>query len=264
MDDLTRGYAYYCDLVSGHPPASSAEEASLLCSPASKSPDYKDIRAAQEYVARFGSPPAPVEPPSLAASDEGTGRIAKSGPTSSEYESEGSAMDESSDSYSAGSASADQETSEEVPTPMPTNIEDLEEKGTAQEGTSCLSSENAPHPLPERPRFQGTESHADGLVDSTSQGHEPEAQELPESSDASEAYEPPEPDPNAASPYVLFSPATGQAKSADSGAQEDQSYTGRPLTGNWQGLDSDSRAFLQVGPLDVRRTVTNGNDRGPY
>ena len=268
MDDLAGSYAYLLTCIVPH--ASSAEDASIPDSLASKSPGCKDITT-QENVTHSPPPGPETQPVPLPTSAESSGLIAESGetaPPSSEYESEGSAMDESSDSSSAGSSSADQEMLGEESTPEPTNIEESEmNKPTDQEGTVCLSSESASHPLPERPRFAGTESHADLLGDPTSQEQEEsEVQDLPESSDASEAYEPPEPEPNPSAHYSPFSPAPSQANLGDTGrqARPDESQTGRPLTESRQGLDSESRAFLQLGPLDVRRIVARGNDSRLY
>lgn len=216
----------------------------------------KHIHSAQENIPLVRSPQAPVGPRPLPASAESTGRVAESAEAtspSSESESEGSTMDESSGSSSTDSLSVDQEVSEESSAARAVNAEDSEDtKATDQEGTSCLGSEKLPHPLPERPPVTVTGSHADGPVDSTNQGQEPGAEDSPEPSDASDAYEPPESDPSAAVHYAPFSPARAPADSGDPGRQTDQPHADRGLTGNDQGLDPESRAFLQVGPLDVR------------
>lgn len=216
----------------------------------------KHIHSAQENIPLVRSPQAPVGPRPLPASAESTGRVAESAEAtspSSESESEGSTMDESSGSSSTDSPSVDQDVSEESSAARAVNAEDSEDtKATDQEGASCLGSEKLPHPLPERPPVTVTGSHADGPVDSTNQGQEPGAEDSPEPSDASDAYEPPESDPSAAVHYAPFSPARAPADSGDPGRQTDQPHADRGLTGNDQGLDPESRAFLQVGPLDVR------------
>lgn len=229
--------------------------ASVLDIPPPKSPNHKEIHPERQNAPRVQSQQAPVEPRRLAEAEE-TGHVTESGLAASSTslsESEGSAMDESSDSAIADSASME-ETSDEPPTQGVADTEDLEKgRATGQDDTSYDISDKLPHPLPERPRFAGVESHADGRVDVTNQEQEPESQASPESSDGSEAYEPPEPDPDTAAHSPHFSPAPpGPEDTVNSGRQLEQPHADRPLTGNAQDLDSDSRAFLQVGPLDVR------------
>lgn len=197
--------------------------------------------------------------PSQSGRPDDTDGVAESGKEpspSSISESEGSAMDESTDSDASESASIEKELSERSPASGAAIVEDSENaKESDQQDISCMSSDHHAQSLPEHQRHTITESQVGEPSAFGHQEHKHEDQESPESSIASEGYEPPEPEEqntavSAHSPP--FSPPPGPVDSDSSRYPLDQAHADTTLTGNIQGPDSYSREFPKVGLLDVR------------
>ncbi|RJE18515.1 hypothetical protein PHISCL_09147 [Aspergillus sclerotialis] len=211
--------------------------------------DVSPVQSLQPPIASHQSPPRRPE------DVDGDVELGKEHSPSSVSESEGSAMDESSDSDSAEPASVDQEMSD-VPgapaAPAPSNLEDSEKlKAADQEDTSYMSSDHSHSLEHEHPHDAGIESDGGGpdklvnqesLEEQTSRG----------SSVASEAYEPPEPENHVpAHPAHSFpSKSPGPVYSGDSGDPLDQAHSDKALTENVQDVDSHPREPLQIGLLD--------------
>ena len=178
-------------------------------------------------------------------------------------ESEGSAMDESEDSFSADPAFMSKEMSREPSelTPEPTLPQFSENPGEAgQEEPSNVEKADRYHPLPERPRFVDAHGSVEEPIDMDHHVEATQDQHSRDSSPDSEAYEPPEPEQNPGSPESPGSIYTPPMSLASPGHVEPtdaprppsyQSQSDAPLTGMTQDLEADSRNYFQAPLLDV-------------
>ncbi|KAI9929977.1 hypothetical protein MW887_011787 [Aspergillus wentii] len=218
----------------------------------------------QDAVPAGYAPEDTVELPSSQSRNADTGDVEyeKEPSPSSLSESTGSAMDESDDSSSADSTSvahASRESPELAELSAPEPLEHSQEADQEEENGS--GSVDGSHSLPARPRFPNADSQ-DELPESDSQAEQIQHTSSRESSLDSEAYEPPEPEPNPGSPESVESIYTPPLSLASPGPVEhteasrpplDQLQADEPLTGKVQGLETGSQNHVQVGVPDHER-----------
>lgn len=255
-------YAYcHCLIESGLPLISSGEEdISVPDAPAPKLPNRVGSYPLQENIPSLRSTPSPVAAqPSRSGGPDDRDGVTESGKQpspSSISDSEGSAMDESTDSDSSESVSVEKELPGRSPASGAATVEDSENpQESNQQDTSCMGSDHHAQSLPERPRHTIAGSQVGEPGDLGHQEHKHGDEESHESSVSSEGYEPPEPEEQiiAASAHSPpFSPPPGPMDSDDSRRPLDQAHADKTLTGNTQGPDSYSREFPKVDLLDVR------------
>lgn len=174
-----------------------------------------------------------------------------------ESDSTGSSMDESSDSSSTGSVSDSQE---ELDEPIPSNaLPHVTEEPTVDEQAENDQNADYSSTLPEH--AQGSTDDSREEESSTSGQAENDRQASRASSVASEAYEPPEPDPDSGSvgsDYTPpFSPVFPGPEESEMSPKPlpNQPQAEEPLTGKVQEMGADSRGHAQVGPLDYNRPI---------
>ena len=171
-----------------------------------------------------------------------------------ESDSTGSSMDESSDSSSTGSVSDSQEELD-----VATSSNDLpyvtEEPTVDEQAENDLSADYDPGTLPEHAKGS-TDISPEEASSSSGSRAENDRQASRASSVASEAYEPPEPEPDSGSvgsEYTPpFSPVFPGPEESEMSPKPlpNQPQAEEPLTGNVQEMSADSRGHVQVGPLD--------------
>ena len=172
-----------------------------------------------------------------------------------EFDSTGSSMDESSDSSSTGSVSDSQE---ELDEPIPSNdLPQVTEEPTVDEQAENDQSADYASTLP-----QGSTADSREEESSTSDSQaENDRQASRASSVASEAYEPPEPDPDSGSvgseytpPFSPVFPGPEESEMSPN-PLPNLPQAVEPLTGKVQEMGADSRGHAQVGPLDYNRPI---------
>lgn len=181
-----------------------------------------------------------------------------------ESDSTGSSMDESSDSSSTGSVSDSQEELDEA---IPSNdLPQVTEEPTVDEQTENDQSADYPSTLPEHAQGSTDNSPEEESSISGSQA-ENDGQASRASSVASEAYEPPEPDPDTGSVGSEYTPPFSPVFP---GPEESEIYpkplpnqpqAEEPLTGKVQEMGADSRGHAQVGPLDYNWPILSDMER---
>ena len=176
-----------------------------------------------------------------------------------ESDSTGSSMDESSDSSSTGSVSDSQEELD-----VATSSNDLpyvtEEPTVDEQAENDLSADYDPGTLPEHAKGS-TDISPEEASSSSGSRAENDRQASRASSVASEAYEPPEPEPDSGSvgsEYTPpFSPVFPGPEESEMSPKPlpNQPQAEEPLTGKVQEMGADSRGHAQVGPLDYNRPI---------
>lgn len=168
-------------------------------------------------------------------------------------DSAGSIMDES-----AGSASARSEPSEDEELAAPDSGPDLDSHHPPVPATTdTVGPKDLQHPLPERPPSAATHPSKDISGESDISYHQDEDRATEESSAASEAYEPPEPEADAQSGGSAYSPPFSPAppdpveSMAASTPLSDLSQADEALTDDPQVSVSNRPPDSQAGVLDV-------------